>query len=477
MGSTASFRVALIGKAVVGAVFASGCATVGPDHQPPETKAEAQFANAVDPSFDQQEPIAEFWKLFGDPELERLIVDALTANHDIRIADARLQEARGVRRDAEGERFPTLNANTGYTLQQFSTTEFPGSRSDRNRDAFFARLEPFWEIDFFGRVRRSIEARVAELGAAEAGVYAAQVAVAGELARTYFELRGLQRSLVVAKENAENQRSTVDLVVARQAAGRGIELDTLRAQGQLESTLALVPLFEERIARAMYRISVLTGRQPNSLSAQLAPQKSLPQPPVVASIGTPEQLLRRRPDVRIAERQLAAATARIGVATGDLFPRVIISGRIGFQAQNLTNLVETDSVSYGFGPSIQWAAFDLSRVRSRIGIQESRVAAALAQYEQTVLRALEETEGALVAYARSRQRDASLRRAASASEGAVKLARLRFEGGVSDFLTVLDAERRQLQDQDQLAQSEMTTATALVAVYKSLGGGWKLIAE
>ncbi|MFN0305036.1 MAG: efflux transporter outer membrane subunit [Burkholderiales bacterium] len=477
MRRAASLRVSLMGISALGIFLAGGCATVGRDHQPPGTKAEAQFANAADPSFDQQEPIAEFWKLFADRELDELIAEALIANHDIRIADARLQEARGVRRDAEGERFPTVTANTGYTLQQFSTAEFPGSRSDRNRDAYFARLEPFWEIDFFGRVRRSIEARVAELGAAEAGLYAAHVAVAGELARTYFELRGLQRSLAVARENARNQRSTVDLVVARQAAGRGIELDTLRAEGQLESTLALVPLFEERVARAIYRISVLTGRQPNALNAQLAPQKSLPQSPVLTSIGTPEQLLRRRPDIRIAERQLAAATARIGVATGDLFPRVIISGRVGFQARTLPNLVETDSVSYSFGPSIQWSAFDFARVRARIGIQESRAAAALAQYEQTVLRALEETEGALVAYARSRQREAGLRRAAASSEGAVRLARLRFEGGVSDFLTVLDAERRQLQDQDQLAQSEMTTATALVAVYKSLGGGWKPIAE
>lgn len=461
---------------VCSATLISACTTIGPDYRAPESRVDPQFAQA-DPSFDQKEPVAEFWKLFADAQLERLIGDALAANHDIRVADARLQEARGVRRDAEGERFPTVTANTGYNLQQFSTAEFPGDRSSRNRDAFFARLEPFWEIDFFGRVRRSIEARVAELGAAEAGLYAAQVAVAGELAHTYFELRGSQREWIVAKENAENQQRTVELVVARQEAGRGTELDTLRAKGQLESTLATIPAFEERIARAMFRIGVLTGRQPNALAAELAPQKALPPVPSLTSIGTPEQLLRRRPDIRVAERQLAATTARIGVATGDLFPRVIISGRVGFQARNLTNLVDSDSVSYSIGPSIQWAAFDLGRVRARIGAQEARATAALATYEQTVLRALEETEGALVAYSRSRQREESLRRAAQASEGAVKLARLRFEGGVSDFLTVLDAERRLLQDQDLLAQGETTTATALVAVYKALGGGWKPAVE
>ncbi len=470
-------RAMICRSVLVGTLLAGGCTMAGPDYKAPVPQAASQFANAGEPAFDQQEPIAEFWKRFNDPQLDRLIGEALLANHDIRIADARLQEVRGVRRDAEGDRFPTLTANTGYTLQQFSTAEFPGSRDARNRDAFFARLEPYWEIDFFGRVRRSIEARVAELGVAEAGLYAAQVAVAGELARTYFELRGLQRSLAVVRENTENQRNTVNLVRARQAAGRGIELDTLRAQGQLESTLAALPQYEERVSRAIYRISVLTGRQPNALTAELVLPQASPALPMLTSIGTPEQLLRRRPDVRIAERQIAAAIARIGVATGDLFPRVIISGRIGLQAANLTNLVETDSLSYGFGPSIQWAAFDLARVRTRIGIQEARADAALLQYEQTVLRALEETEGALVVYARSRQREEHLRRAATASEGAVKLARLRFEGGVSDFLTALDAERRLLQDQDLLVQGETATATALVAVYKALGGGWKPLAD
>ncbi len=432
-----------------------------------------QFASAVESPFDQKEPVATFWQQFADPQLDRLMNDALAANHDIRIADARLQEARGLRRDAEGDRFPTLTANTGYTFQQFSAAEFPGSRDQRNRDAFFARLEPFWEIDFFGRVRRSIEARVAELGAAEAGIYAAQVAVTGELARTYFELRGLQRALRVANENADNQRKTVELVSARQEAGRGTELDTLRARAQLESTLASIPAIEERVQRAALRIGVLTGRTPTALGKELATPQTLPAIPALTSVGTPEQLLRRRPDIRIAERQLAAATARIGVATADLFPRVVISGRIGFQARNLGDLLDNDSVSYGFGPSIQWAAFDLGRVRARIGTQESRTDGVLAAYEQTVLRALEEVEGALSAYSRARQREANLRRAAEASEGAIKLARLRFEGGVSDFLTVLDAERRLLQDQDQLAQGETNTATALVAVYRALGGGWK----
>jgi outer membrane protein, multidrug efflux system len=463
--------------AVAAAAALAACTTVGPDYQAPANPVVAEFANVGEGGFGPQEPVAEFWKQFGDAQLEQLVATALAASHDIRVAEARLREAQGVRRDAEGDRFPSLVANSGYNLQQFSTAEFPGDRSARNRDAFFARLEPFWEIDFFGRVRRSIEARVAELGAAEAGIYAAQVAVASEVARGYFELRGRQRELAVARENTANQKQTLDWVGARQEAGRGTELDTVRARQQLESTLATIPLLEAGLARTIYRLSVLTGREPNALVGDLAPPKTVPPLPELTAIGTPAQLLRRRPDVLIAERQIAAATARVGVATGDLFPRVIISGRLGFQSRSLRSLVDEDSISYSFGPSIQWGAFDLGRVRARIGSAEARTDAALANYEVTVLRALEETEGALIVYARSRQRLESLRRAAQASGDAVRLSRLRFEGGVSDFLPVLDAERRLLGDQTALAEGETTTATALVAVYKALGGGWKPISE
>jgi outer membrane protein, multidrug efflux system len=208
----------------------------------------------------------------------------------------------------------------------------------------------------------------------------------------------------------------------------------------------------------------------------LSPSATQPLPEI-GGIGTPEQLLRRRPDIRIAERQLAAATARVGVVTGDLFPRVIISGRIGFQARSLANLVDSESVSYGLGPSIQWGAFDMARARARIATAESRVDGQLAAYEQVVMRALEETEGALGAYGQLRTRQGSLDRAARASEQAVKLARLRFEAGASDFLPVLDAERRLFGDQSALASSETATATAIVAVYKALGGGWRPLTD
>ena len=453
----------------------AACTTIGPNYRAPQPGVDATLVNTALPGFDNADPIAVFWKGFNDPRLDRLIDQALTANQDIRIADARLQEARGVRRDAEGERFPTLIANGGYNFQQFSTAEFPGTRDARNRDAFFSRLEPSWEIDFFGRVRRSIEARVAELGAAEAGVYAAQIAVISELARSYFELRGWQRQLAVARAAAANQERTLKLTTAREQAGRGTELDIARARNLLETTLAAGPQIDLGLQRARYRIAVLIGRQPNALASELADAIAAAPLPELVSVGTPEQLLRRRPDILIAERQLAAATARIGVATGDLYPRVTIAGRFGLQARSLSNLVDTDSITYALGPSIQWAAFDLSRVRARIASSESRAEAALANFEQTVNRALEETEGAVLAYARTRERQASLARALSASERAAELARLRFENGVSDLLTVLDAERQRLAAQNEVVAGETATATTLVALYRALGGGWRPI--
>ena len=376
--SSRRFRTAAYVTAA--ALMATACTTVGPDYQLPRSAQPPALVNADLPGFATAEPVGEFWKLFQDPQLDRLIARALEANHDIRIADARLQEARGVRRDAEGERFPTLIANTGYNAQQFSVAEFPGTRDSRSRDAFFARLEPFWEIDFFGRVRRSIEARVAELGGAEAGVYAAQVAVASEVARSYFELRGWQRQMTVAKAASANQSRTVELTDSRAQVGRGTELDVARSRTLLETTLAAGPQIDLGLQRARYRIAVLTGQAPNALATELAADIAAARLPPTINIGTAEQLLRRRPDVLIAERQLAASTARIGVATADLYPRVTISGRVGLQSRNLSSIVDSDAVSYVIGPSIQWAAFDFTRVRARIASSEARAAASLAGF-------------------------------------------------------------------------------------------------
>jgi outer membrane protein, multidrug efflux system len=285
-------------------------------------------------------------------------------------------------------------------------------------------------------------------------------------------LRGLQDQLAVAARNADNQNQTLKLTQVRLEAGRGTELDTARAEAQLKQTLASIPLLESSIATTIYRISVLTGRLPDALSTELAAAQPIGKLPPLNAVGDPATLLRRRPDVRVAERTLAGSTARIGVAVGDLFPKVTFTGSIGYDAATFGGIGKTGSDTYSLGPSISWAAFDLGRVRARINIAKAVADADLASYESSVLGALEETEGALITYGRAQSRRDLLTQSASASERAADLARQRFQGGLTDFVNVLEAERDALTIEDSLAQSRTQTATALVAVYKALGGGW-----
>jgi multidrug efflux system outer membrane protein len=324
-------------------------------------------------------------------------------------------------------------------------------------------------------VRRDVEASSDEVEAQEASLRDLSVSVIAEVARNYFELRGLQHQLEVARRNAGNQARTLEITLAKLEIGRGTELDTSRASAQLDSTLASIPLIETGIKFAIHRIGVLTGQAPGALTAKLSQPEPIPKLPETITIGSPAELLRRRPDIRIAERTLAAATARIGVATADLFPRVTFVGTLSLEASMLSGIGAAGSEAYSAGPRISWAALDLGRVYARIKAADASAEANLAQYEQTVLNALEETENALVAYNRERSRRALLASAAKASEKAHHLAHLRFEEGITDFLTVLDTELRLLQDQRQLAQSETATATALIAIYKALGGGWEMM--
>ena len=307
----------------------------------------------------------------------------------------------------------------------------------------------------------------------EAGLRDAQVSVTAEVARTYFELRGEQTRFAVTWRNVENQRATLQLTQARFEAGRSTELDTARAQAQLSATLSGIGPIEAAIARSIHRLSVLTGREPGALRDLLAPPRELPELPQITAVGDPAGLLRRRPDIRVAERQLAASTALVGVAIADYFPKVTFTGNFSYAAAEPSQLGSSASRGYLIGPGISWAAFDLGRVHARVAGSRARADGALASYEQTVLRALEETENALITHARTRDSLSDAAAAAAASQTAARIARARYEGGLVDFLDVLDAERTQLADEDRLAQSRTDTATSLVAVYKALGGGWQ----
>jgi multidrug efflux system outer membrane protein len=470
-GAALAGRVTVIVVIAIAAALV-GCA-VGPNYVKPATPVAQEFVGARDGAYSTDDAQAKFWTQFNDPTLDRLVDEALNANHDLRIALGHLVEARAERHQAQFDLAPTVTASGGYTSERLSQAEslVGGPLNARFYDAGF---DAYWELDFFGRIRRNLEAQSAQVSGAEASLRDAQVSVTAEVARTYFELRGEQTQLAVARRNVDNQRETLQLTQAQLNAGRGTEFDTSRAQAQLSTTLATIGPLEASTARSIHRLSVLTGREPNALEQLLAPTRELPALPQITAVGEPAGLLRRRPDIRVAERQLAAATALVGVAIGDLFPKVTFTGNFSYSATQPGYLGQSASRGYLIGPGISWAAFDLGRVRAEIAGSRARSDVALATYEQTVLRALEETENALVTHARTRDSLKDASDAAEASRTAARIARTRYEGGMVDFLEVLDAERTQLAAEDRLAQSRTDAATSLIAVYKSLGGGWEL---
>lgn len=453
----------------------AGCAA-GPDFKAPKTIVDSAFANGSQTNLSSEQVTADWWHAFNDPVLNRLVDRAVAENHDLRIATARVREARASHDQSRWDFFPSPRAEAGWqkTTSAKDSIFMPTTREQRELDLFTTGFDATWELDVFGRVRRANEAARADW----LGTYMQRrdvlVSLEAEVARNYFELRGTQNRLEVARKNATNQEETLKLTLSKVQAGRGTELDSARARAQLDATKAAIPPLESSILKSIHRLSVLSGQQPNALTAELSKPAPLPALPKQVNISSPADLLRRRPDIRTAEYALHSATARIGVATADLFPRVTVNGRIGLSSSDFANLTKSGSDYYGFGPNISWAALDIGHVRARIRSSKAKAEEALAVYEKTVLKALEETENALVDFGHSESRRDYLESSTSAAEQAFKLARQRYEGGISDFLTVLDAQRTQLEEQDQLAQSQMATATSLVAVYKSLGGGWQI---
>jgi multidrug efflux system outer membrane protein len=471
MFKQSKISVARTGAIALAITTALAACTVGPNYKRPEAFVDTKFASAETSTYATTEDIqAQFWRQFSDDTLDQLVSEALTENHDLRIALTHLVEARGARRESMFNLAPTVTAAADHQTQLLPAAQagFPLRVS-----YYDAGFDATWELDLFGQVRRGIEARSAQFQAAEAGLRDAQVSVIAEVARTYFELRGEQTQLAVAERNVVNQTDTLKLTQARLDAGRGTELDTSRAQSQLSTTLSTIAPLQASIARSIHRLSVLTGRAPDTLTEVLTPVKDLPELPQIVAITDPATLLRRRPDIRVAERQLAASTALVGVAVADYFPKVTFNGSFTYAAVAPSNLGSSPSRSYVIGPGISWAAFDLGRVQAQVAQAHARNDAALATYEKSVLTALEETENALVTHARARDSLTHVAAAAGASATAARLARTRYEGGYVDFLEVLDAERTQLEAEDRLAQSRTETATSLIAVYKALGGGWE----
>jgi multidrug efflux system outer membrane protein len=450
----------------------SACA-VGPDFVRPEREVPPAFAGAGSPVLGPGDVEAAWWERFGDERLDRLVHEAIAQNYDVRIALANLNEARAARLETKLELLPIVPGRAGY--QRVRLSEIDAGGASHTFDVFDAGFDATWELDVWGRIRREVEAANDDIGREEETLRDVVVTVTAEVGRAYVELRGLQEQLEVATRNAENQSATFDLTNALLEEGRGTKLDVAQAKAQLERTRAQIPLFESAIRSSIHRLGVLTGRLPTELIPELEVRESIPRCPGEVAIGDPAGLLRRRADVRAAERDVAGATARIGVQVADLFPRVLFVGSIGVAADSFSGLSSGGAGNYSFGPRLQWAAFDLGRVYARIGQADARADAALARYEKTVLGALEEAESALVAYGKEIERERSLAESESASREAAELARLRYEDGVSNFLQVLDSERRLLEAQELLAQSQTDVSVSLIAVYKALGGSWQVL--
>lgn len=451
---------------------ALGACAVGPQYRPPHT-APAIFSDAEPAGLAEQPFEAAWWKQFGDPVLDGLIERALTGDLDLRVAAARVGEARAMLRAAGRERWPASSTEAVY---DDSKAQQPGFTDARTEIASYqAGFATAWELDLFGRKRRGVEAAAADTEAAQADLEAARVAVAADVAGTYVGLRGLQRRLEVARANRDNQRETLELTQVRLELGRGSELDVASAKAQLAQTEGSIPPLIAAESLAAHRLAVLLGVRPGALDTDLAP-RAMPPRLTTLAVGSPEALLRRRPDVRAAERRLASATARIGVARADLFPRLSLSGFVGFIAGDAAELGDSTSRAFSLTPVLSWAGFDAGG-RARVATAEARAEGVRADYERTVLQALEETEDAFVQYGQDRRRLVSAVAQAKSSRRAAELARIQYREGALDYLRLLDAERGALEADDAVARAETDLNGAVVAIYEALGGGWDAAPE
>jgi multidrug efflux system outer membrane protein len=451
--------------AVVLALLVSACAVRGPYKPPtvaPVTLANADPAVAVEESFDPR-----WWSQFEDPVLDELVSRALAANHDVRIAVARLDQARAIFDDVALDRYPTVTAGAvvdrrseqvpGFSDQPITTTSY--------RTGFDA----FWELDVFGRIRNQVRSAAATADSFGALVDDVRVSVAAEVARNYFELRGLQQRLAVAEQSLTNEQETLQLTQVKRDAGIGEEQDVASAAARVAAVDATIPPIRSEIAQREHRLAVLIARRPGALGIDLSP-RPYPTLAKAIAIGEPDTLLRRRPDVRAAERRLAAATANEAVAAADLYPHITISGFLGLLAGRGNLFSVADTRAWAVTPALSWAAFDLGSARARLRGVEGVTRESIAAFEQVVLRALEETENALVSYREDQQRLVKLTEQARESSRAAAIARVRYREGAADFLALLDAERTQLQAEDAVAGAEAGVFTSVIAVYKALGG-------
>ncbi|HEY1588621.1 MAG TPA: efflux transporter outer membrane subunit, partial [Rhodanobacter sp.] len=462
---TAVLRASLLFTALV----LAGCASVGPNYH--EVKPAAPQLQGLDAT---QESNAQFqaawWKQFNDPTLDALIQRAAANNLDLRMAVARLHESRALLSSAKSDQLPSVDTDLNYAR---SREQEPGFTSQRTTvTTYQAGFDASWELDLFGGVRRSVEASHADLGASEAALHDAQVSLLAEVARNYFELRGSQLRLDIAQRDIDNQQQTVHLTEVRNQLGSGSEQDVASAKARLSAVQAQLPVLQTQVSASEFRLAVLLGERPGELDIDVSP-KSFTPIAINLPIGDAGDVLARRPDVHVAEREYAAATARIGVAKADFFPHITLGGFLGFLAGRSNDFGSPSARAWSLAPSISWPGLNVQRVRANLHASEARADAAQANYQQTVLLAIEDIDNAVTGFNQQRVRVDHLIEQSTQSKRAAELAQVRYQEGATSFLELLDAERTQLSAEDDLAQAEASINTRAVALYKALGGGWQ----
>jgi len=461
------------------ALFVFGC-SVGPDYKEPALAVPRAWNEVQQKGVDSRPlDLVRWWTAFEDPLLDSLVDRAVRSNLDLRVAEARVREARAARAAIAAGQWPAVNTSGSYARSRTSENalNFPSQGGASNfkleRNLFDAGFDANWEVDVFGGVRRRVEAADATVEATEYSRRDVLVTLLGDVARNYIDLRGAQRRLAVAHANLESQEDSLELTRVRFKAGLASDLDVARAEAQINTTAAQVPVIESALKQAAYNLDLLLGLSPGALWRELEKQTAIPKLPADVLVGLPSDLLRRRPDIRFAERRLATATAQVGSAIADLFPKFFLTGIFGLQSISAGDWLTGGSRYWSIGPSIAWPVFDAGRIRANIEIRNAQQEQALQQYEQAVLAALGDVEKSLVNYAQEQGRYRSLNDAVAANRRAVAMANELYVRGLNDYLAVLDSQRALYVTETELAQSEAAMASNLVALYKALGGGWE----
>jgi multidrug efflux system outer membrane protein len=468
----------------LGAALLGGC-KVGPNYAPPQTavppawgelpqQSAAATAKIASTPTGESASLSDWWTTFDDEKLNSLIERSVGMNLDLRLAVARVREARAQRGVVSADLWPTINTNASASRSRNSENSFGGISGGPGVESslYEAGFDASWELDVFGGIQRGIEAADADIAASVEDYRSVLVTLLSEIALNYMELRGSQRQMAIAQANLDVQTETLGITRSRYEAGLVSDLDVARAEAQVETTRSRIPALEASARQSIHLLSVLLAQPPMTLMEELSVEAPIPEAAPEVPVGLPSDLLRRRPDIRRAERQIAAATARIGVATADLFPRFSLTGSFGLQSSQLSTLANSGSSFWSIGPGVRWPILDWGRIRSNIEVQNAREEQALIAYEQTVLTSLREVEDALVAFLREQSRRQSLEKAVASNRRAVDLATQLYQQGLSDFLSVLQAQRDLYASEDAMVQSDLAVSTNLVRLYKALGGGW-----